>query len=80
MQTTTTQSNVVSSKYILVDITEQIVSKANQVQAMPLEDFDESNENIFFLEYNLMNEYYMLLTQDNDFYVAELEDRALSKE
>ena len=46
---------------------------------MHLDEFEEDNEDIFFLMYNSFNEFYEALTQSSQLFVIELYDRATEK-
>jgi len=46
---------------------------------MKLSDFNETNEDVFFLMYNSFNEFYIGLEKSSQIYVKELEDRSKSK-
>lgn len=54
--------------------TEKIVSRAHKLQSSDLEEFNDQNEGIFFIEYNLFNDYYMSLLENVDFYVKQLSE------
>jgi hypothetical protein len=46
---------------------------------MKVEDFKETNEDVFFLMYNTFNDFYIGLMQDSYYYYLELNDRAIEK-
>ena len=46
---------------------------------MKVQDFNETNEDVFFLMYNSFNEFYMGLEKSSQLYVRELHDRSTDK-
>jgi len=57
----------------------QISSTIFTISNMKLSDFNETNEDVFFLMYNSFNEFYIGLEKSSQIYVKELEDRSKSK-
>lgn len=47
---------------------------------MRITDFNETNEDVFFLMYNSFNQFYMGLEKSSQLYVKELKDRSTAKE
>lgn len=43
---------------------------------MDIANFNETNEDVFFLLYNSFNDFYQALTRSAELYVEELYDRA----
>lgn len=46
---------------------------------MKITDFNETNEDVFFLMYNSFNDFYIGLVKSSELYVRELNDRSEEK-
>ncbi|CAD8104910.1 unnamed protein product [Paramecium sonneborni] len=63
----------------LVDInqgTSQIISKAFEIMNLNIADFDPDSDTIFFIRYNLLNDYYQATLESVDLYTNQLVDLA----
>ncbi|CAD8089669.1 unnamed protein product [Paramecium primaurelia] len=63
----------------LVDInqgTSQIISKAFEIMNYDITDFDPDSDSIFFIRYNLLNDYYQATLESVDLYTNQLIDLA----
>jgi hypothetical protein len=61
----------------LVDInqgTSQLIAKAFAVANQSVSTFSQTDTNLYFLRYNLLNEYYKAVTQSADLYTQNLID------
>lgn len=53
-------------------ITSQIISKAYGLIAKPLDSFNSYNNDFFYLQYNLLNDYYLAMRQETSYFIDEL--------
>ncbi|CAD8192732.1 unnamed protein product [Paramecium pentaurelia] len=63
----------------LVDInqgTSQIISKAFEIMNYDITEFDQDSDSIFFIRYNLLNDYYQATLESVDLYTNQLIDLA----
>ena len=65
--------------YNLDEATQQIISKAFNLQNTNASLITEQNNDYYFLQYNLFNEYYEALRSSSDYYVQELVTRSSQK-
>ena len=56
-------------------ITSQIISKAFVVVSKPLDSFITSDSDFFYLEYNLINDYYVAMREETGYFIDELNER-----
>jgi hypothetical protein len=66
-------------QFTLNEATQQIVSKAQSIVSSRLNNITQNNSDVYFVEYNLFNDYYMALRNSTQHYVLELMDRATQK-
>jgi PAS domain S-box-containing protein len=66
--------------YNLDEATQQVISKAFNIQKNPdITIITQSNNDYYFVTYNLFNEYYEALRSSSEYYVEELVDRSSAK-
>lgn len=67
--------NVLNQSFDINQITSQIISKAYSLVSKALNCFNSSDSDFFYLQYNLLNDYYLALRQENSYFFQELQDR-----
>jgi hypothetical protein len=73
------KENASGSRALQFSLTEsilQISSTVFTISNMAINDFSETNEDIFFMMYNSFNDFYISLVKSSQLYVKELVDRA----
>ena len=73
------KQDATSTKALNFSLTEsilQISSTIFTISNLPIDSFSEVNEDVFFLMYNVMNDFYVSLEQSAQYYVLELFDRS----
>lgn len=63
----------------LNDATQQIISKTLNIQHNNLSDININQSDVFFVTYNLFNDYYSNLKLSSNYYVQSLDDRTTLK-
>lgn len=58
----------------------QISSTIFTISNMKLNEFNENNEDVFFLMYNSFNEFYIGLLKSSELYLREMGERTSQKE
>lgn len=57
----------------------QISSTIFTISNLPIQNFNETNEDVFFLMYNSFNEFYEGMSLSSQLYVNEMNDKASTK-
>ena len=63
----------------LGEATRKIIQKSLDIEKMSLSKVKMSHPDIFFVQYNLFNDYYLALRNSSEFFVQELTTRTTSK-
>jgi hypothetical protein len=63
------------TKFDLNEATKQIISKSFNILNLPLSSITTTNADVYFLVYNIFNEYYLKLVQSSEFFLAEYTTR-----
>lgn len=53
----------------LNDASDQIISKSHLIFNMDINEINNKNDNVFFVLYNCLNDYFMALKKNNDYYI-----------
>ncbi|CAD8074133.1 unnamed protein product [Paramecium primaurelia] len=69
-----------SQQYDFMEATQQIISKGIEVSNLPLREITEEQSSVFFVEYNLLNDYWIALSTVSDQFVLALDDRTTRQE
>ncbi|CAD8173029.1 unnamed protein product [Paramecium pentaurelia] len=73
-------STIQSQQYDFMEATQQIISKGIEVSNLPLREITEEQSSVFFVEYNLLNDYWIALSTVSDQFVLALDDRTTRQE
>jgi hypothetical protein len=59
------------TKFDLNEATKQIISKSFNILNLPLASITTTNADVYFLVYNIFNDYYLKLVQSSEFFLSE---------
>ena len=74
--------NGIKKEKMLLDIAEatrRIIQKSLDIEKMSLHKIKMSHPDIFYVQYNLLNDYHMALRNSSELFVQELITRTTSK-
>lgn len=64
-----------TTQFDLNEATKQIISKSFNILALPLSSIRMSNPDVYFLIYNMFNDYYMQLVESSEYFLIEYSNR-----
>ena len=71
------ENNKFTTRYFDInEATQQIISKCFKIVNLPLDEFDFSNSEFFFVVHNMMNDYYKSLKTSSEYYTKELTNKS----
>jgi len=72
---TLTSQDGSTTKKGLTQATEEIISRALDIASLSLTSITPNNSDYYYVNYNLLNDYYAALRQDTEYYALELSDK-----